>query len=89
MTRASLKETGSDPLSGVGDHRGVAVPRRPRSGVWRENLACTERDDAAHRIVGRHANGHSITGNYFNAKAAHPAAQLGKHLVPGVTLHAV
>ena len=59
---------------------------------WNSNrlwLACTERNDAPNRIVGRDANGNPVAWNHFDAEAAHTAAQLGQHLVAGVTLHAV
>ena len=71
---------------------GVGAGDRGNQLCWSSNpswLACTERDDATNRIVGRDAYGHPVAWNHFNAEAAHPAAQLGEHLVPGVTLHAV
>jgi hypothetical protein len=52
-------------------------------------LPCAEGDDAAHRIVGRDTDGDSIPGNYLDTKAAHPAAQLRQHFVPGITLHSI
>src|SRR4029077_9171800 len=75
-------------------------PRRACGGAgdrgnqlcWSSNrswLACTERDDATNRIVGRNPNGHPVAWNHFDAEAAHAAAQLREHLMAGVTLHAV
>ena len=52
-------------------------------------LAGPEGNDAADRIVRRYANGHAISGNNLDSEAAHPAAQLGKHFVAGVALHAI
>ena len=52
-------------------------------------LAGSEGDDTPDRIVRRHADGHAISGNDLDAEAAHSAAELGKHFVAGVTLHAV
>ena len=59
---------------------------------WSSNffrLAGPEGDDATDRIVGRDADGDAVSGHYLDPEAAHPAAQLCKHLVPLVTLHAV
>ena len=59
---------------------------------WNSNgsgLARAERDNAPDRIVRRDADGHAIPRNYLDAEAAHTAAQLGEHLMAGVTLHAV
>ena len=52
-------------------------------------LASAEGDDAADRIVGRNADGHAIAGHHLDSEAAHPAAQLRKHLVALVALHAI
>src|SRR5262245_34231992 len=52
-------------------------------------LAGPEGDDAADRIVRRHADGQAISGNNLDSEAAHPSAQLGKHFVAGVALHAI
>lgn len=52
-------------------------------------LSGTEGNDAANGIVGGDANGHAITRHHLDAEAAHAAAQLSKHLVAGVTLHAI
>ena len=52
-------------------------------------LAGAERDDAADRIVRRHADGHPIAWHDFDAEAAHPAAELGQHFVTRVALDAV
>jgi len=51
--------------------------------------ASAEGDDAANGIVRGHANGDAIAGHYLDAEAAHPAAQLRKHLVALVALHAI
>jgi hypothetical protein len=53
------------------------------------DLASAEGNDAPDRIVRGHANGHPISGHHFDSEAAHPAAQLGEHLVPLVALHSV
>jgi YD repeat-containing protein len=52
-------------------------------------LSRTEGYDAAHRIVRRHANRHSITRYDFDSEATHAAAQLRKHFVAGIALHTV
>ena len=75
------------------------VPRGPRrrGGAWCDVvwefktcfLASTEGDDAADRIIRRDPDGHAIARNHLDAKAAHPAAQLGEHFVALVTLHAI
>ena len=54
--------------------------------VW---LARAERDDAPDGVVRRNADGHPIARNDFDTKAAHSTAELGQHLVAGVTLHPV
>ena len=52
-------------------------------------LTGTEGDDAAHRIIGRHANGDAVAGDNFDAEPPHAAAQLGQHLVALIALHPV
>ena len=52
-------------------------------------LTSAECDDAANRIVRRNAHGHAIARNHLDAKAAHPAAQLSEHLMPGVALNSI
>ena len=52
-------------------------------------LAGPESDNAPDGIVRRDANRHSISGDDFDPKAAHPAAELGEHLVSGIALHSV
>ena len=52
-------------------------------------LASPEGDDASDRVVGRNTHGYPIARNDLNAKAAHPAAQLGQYLVAGIHLHAI
>jgi hypothetical protein len=52
-------------------------------------LASAEGDNAPHGIVGRHSHRYAIPWDDFDAEAAHPAAQLGEHLVALVTLHTV
>ena len=59
---------------------------------WNSNvfwLASPEGDDAPDGIVRRHADGHAISRDNLDAKAAHAAAELGEHFVAGVALHAV
>ncbi len=38
---------------------------------------------------GRNPDGYAISRHHLDSKAAHPAAQLGKHLMALVTLHTV
>jgi hypothetical protein len=52
-------------------------------------LASPEGDDAANRIVRRHADGHAISGDNLDSEAAHPAAELGQHFVAGIALYSV
>jgi hypothetical protein len=52
-------------------------------------LPGAERDDAANRIVGRNTDRHTVAWDHLDAKAAHPPAQLGQDLVPGLALHPV
>jgi hypothetical protein len=52
-------------------------------------LPGAEGDDAANRIVRRDADGDSISGNYLDAEAAHPAAQLREHFVARIALHSI
>ena len=52
-------------------------------------LASTEGDDSADRVVGGNPDSHTIAWNHLDSEAAHPAAQLGEHLVALVALHAV
>ena len=59
---------------------------------WNSNcfwLACPERDDAAHGIVGRDAHCDSIPGDNLDTEAAHASAELCEHLVAGITLDAI
>ncbi len=42
----------------------------------------TEGDEAMGRIVGREADGHSITGNHANTKTPHPPGELSRDLLP-------
>ena len=77
--------------------RGPRRPRRPLEegrccGEWEFKfviLASAEGDDASDGIVWRNPNRHSIPGHHLDSEAAHSAAQLGKHLVTLVTLHAI
>ena len=48
-----------------------------------------EGDDAADRIVGRHAYRHSIARNDLDAEAAHAAAELCQYFMSGVALHTI
>ena len=52
-------------------------------------LASSEGDDASDRVVRRNPDGYAISRHHLDSKAAHAAAQLGKHLVSLVTLHAI
>jgi hypothetical protein len=52
-------------------------------------LASSEGDDAADGVVGGNANGDAIAGHDLDSEAAHPAAQLGKHLVTLVALDTI
>jgi hypothetical protein len=58
-------------------------------GAQISDLASAEGDDAPFRIVGRDANGYSITRNDFDSKTAHPATELRQYLVTLVTLNSV
>lgn len=51
--------------------------------------AGTEGDDSALRIVGRDSHGDSVTRYDFDAKAAHPAAQLGEYFLTRFDLHPI
>jgi hypothetical protein len=62
------------------------VEWRDYSMLW---LSGPEGDDAADRVVGGHADRDAITWNNFDPEAAHAAAQLREHFVPGVALHAI
>ena len=69
-----------------------AARRVMRTCVWGQSgveLASSEGDDAANRIVRRNADGHAIPGNHFDAKAAHSAAELGQDLVARIDLHPI
>jgi hypothetical protein len=57
--------------------------------IQNRDLASAEGDDASDGIVRRDADGDSIAWHHLDSKAAHAAAQLGKHLVALVTLHAI
>ena len=52
-------------------------------------LSGPEGDDAADRVVRRHADGHAITWNNFDPEAAHAAAQLCEHFVSRIALHTI
>ena len=88
---------GFDDAPGRGAPPRAAGRRRCRPGlfdcvVWefkRDYLASAEGDDAADRIVWGNADGDAVAGHYLDAEAAHPAAQLCKHLVALITLHAI
>ena len=51
--------------------------------------ASAEGDDAADRIVRRHADGDAISRHYLDPEAAHTAAQLREYLMALVALHAI
>jgi len=55
--------------------------------VW--SLTGAERDDAADRVVGRHADRDAIARNDLDPKTTHTAAQLGQHFMSGIALHTV
>ena len=76
--------------------RGWVAGGREVDGVyglyWNSNclwLAGAERDDAADRVVRGNPNRDAVAGNHFDAKAAHTAAQLGEHFMPGVALNSI
>jgi hypothetical protein len=52
-------------------------------------LSGSECDDAADRVVRGYTDCDAISWNDFDSEAAHPAAQLRQHFMPGVALHAV
>jgi hypothetical protein len=52
-------------------------------------LSGSEGDDAANRVVRRHANGDTIAGHDLDPEAAHPSAQLREHFMAGIALDAV
>jgi hypothetical protein len=52
-------------------------------------LASAEGNDAPDRIVRRYANSYAIARHHLDSEAAHTAAQLRKHLVALIALHAV
>ena len=51
--------------------------------------ASAEGDDAADGIVRRDADGYAVAWHHLDPEAAHAAAELGKHLVALIALHAV
>ena len=53
------------------------------------NLSGPEGDDAADRVVGRHADRDAITWNNFDPETAHTAAQLCEYFVSRIALHAI
>ena len=53
------------------------------------DLSSPEGDDAAHRVVGRHADRDTVTGNDFDSETAHTAAQLREYFVSSIALHAI
>jgi hypothetical protein len=52
-------------------------------------LSGSECDDAADRVVRGYTDCDAVSWNDFDSEAAHPAAQLCQHFMPGVALHAV
>ena len=52
-------------------------------------LASAEGDDAPDRVVRGNPNGYSVAWHHLDAEAAHSAAQLRKHFMSLVALHAV
>ena len=89
------RSRGSERLAGRGPRRREA-PRLLPSGceefvglAFKGWLSCTERDDAADRIVWRDTNRDAIAGYDFDTEAAHPAAQLSENLMAGVAFHSI
>ena len=99
--RATVGRATGDRRGSARPAGGVAAPTAaaPRLGrtVWLSVvldckwfwLACAEGDDAPDRVVRRDADGDAVTRDDLDAEAAHPAAELGEHLVSGVALHTV
>jgi hypothetical protein len=52
-------------------------------------LSRAERDDSTDRVIRGHANGDPVTRHYFDAEAAHAAAQLRQNLMARIALHAI
>ena len=89
------RSPGSERLAGRGPRRREG-PRLLPPGceefvglTFKEWLSCTERDDAADRIVWRDTNRDAIAGYDFDTEAAHPAAQLREDLMASVALDAI
>jgi hypothetical protein len=55
----------------------------------KSDLASAEGDDASYGIVRRDAYRYPIPWHHLDSKATHSAAQLRKHLMALVTLHAI
>jgi hypothetical protein len=58
-------------------------------GVQLNELSGSERNDAADRVVRGYTDCDAVSWNDFDSEAAHPAAQLRQHFMPGVALHAI
>ncbi len=61
----------------------------PKWSVGSKSSAYSEGDETAGRVVRRYTHRHAVSRHDFDVKAAHLAAQLGEHVVSGVTLHPV
>ena len=71
---------------------GAFVVIRVYGWCWNSNclwLARAERDDTPDRVVRRNADRHPIARNDFDTEAAHSTAELGQHLMAGITLHPI
>ena len=86
MDRAIHDATVRGWAAGGGEVDGVYGLYWSSNCLW---LAGAERDDAPDGVVRRNADGHAIPWNDLDTETAHTATELGQHLVPGVTLHAV
>jgi hypothetical protein len=58
-------------------------------GIQIVSSASAEGNDAANRVVGGNAHGHSVARNHLDPEATHAAAELSEHLVALVALHPV
>jgi hypothetical protein len=80
----------SGPSAGNGPGFGTQGTMCSRNAaVETIQLPRAEGDDSADGIVGRHANGHAISGYDLDSKTTHPAAQLCEDFMSRIALHAV
>jgi len=75
--RVFRRRRGSRPVRGLVKNHGHG------------HLTGPERDNPPDRVIGRDPNGNAVAGDYLDAEAAHPAAQLGQHFMAGITLDTV